>query len=48
MTIPLKLYRCLRHGLKMCISFGYNPQIIFCHFSLQVELNHFPDIIKFK
>ena len=31
MLSPLKLYRCLRHGLKMCISFGYNPQIIFCH-----------------
>ena len=28
MLIPLKLYRCLGHGLKMCILFGYNPQII--------------------
>ena len=27
MSIPLKLYRCLGHGLKMCILFGYNPQI---------------------
>ena len=24
MQIPLKLYRCLCHGLKMCILFGYN------------------------
>ena len=30
--IPLKLYRCLGHGLKMCILFAYNPQIICCHF----------------
>ena len=29
---PLKLIRCLGHGLKMCILFGYYPQIIFCHF----------------
>ena len=28
MSIPLKLYRCLGHGLKMSILFGYNPQII--------------------
>ena len=27
--VPLKLYRCLDHGLKMCILLGYNPQIIF-------------------
>ena len=26
MLIPLKLYKCLGHGRKMCISFGYNPQ----------------------
>ena len=32
MLIPLKLYRCLGHGLEMCILFGYNPQVIFCHF----------------
>ena len=29
MPLPLKLYRCLGHGLKMCISFGYTPQVIF-------------------
>ena len=25
MLIALKLYRCLGHGLKMCILFEYNP-----------------------
>ena len=34
--IPLKFYRCLGHGLKMCISFGNNPQILF---SLFCKLN---------
>ena len=29
MSIPLKLYRVLCHGLKVRISFGYNTQIIF-------------------
>ena len=28
--IALKLYRCLGHGLKMCISFAYNPQHMRC------------------
>ena len=32
MLIPLKLYRCLVHGLKMCILFGYNPQIVLSFF----------------
>ena len=32
--ILLKLYRCCDHALKICILFGYNPQIIF-------ELSHF-------
>ena len=32
MPIVLKVYRCLGHGLKVCMLFGYNPQIIFCHF----------------
>ena len=30
--ILLKLCTCFRHGLKMCIWFGYNPWINFCHF----------------
>ena len=43
MPIFLKLYRCFCHGLKMCMRFGYNPQIIFCHFYffLHFELGHF-------
>ena len=36
--IHLKLYRCLVHGLKMCILFEYNPQIIFCHFFHKLNL----------
>ena len=32
-TTPfLKLYRCFCRGLKMCMWFGYNPQINLCHF----------------
>ena len=27
--IILKLYRCLHHTLKMCMCFGYNPQVNF-------------------
>ena len=27
MPIFLKLYKCFCHGLKMCMWFGYNPQI---------------------
>ena len=38
MPIPLKLYRCLGHDLKICISFGYNPQITFCHFFHKLNL----------
>ena len=30
--ILLKLYRCCDHALKICMWFGYNPQINFCHF----------------
>ena len=30
--IFLKLCTCFRHGLEMCIWFGYNPWINFCHF----------------
>ena len=32
MPIHLKLYMCYGHGLKICMWFGYNPWIIFCHF----------------
>ena len=30
--IFLKLCTCFRHGLEICIRFGYNPWINFCHF----------------
>ena len=33
MLIALKLYRCLGHGLKMCILFGHNPEIVCCLFT---------------
>ena len=39
-SIPLILYRCLCQGLKMCILFGYNHQIILLLFS-QNELSDF-------
>ena len=44
----LKLYRCFCHGLKICMWFGYSPQIIFCHFFPQVELSHFFGIFTIK
>ena len=31
MPIFLKLYRCFRHGLKMCICFWYNYLLIHCY-----------------
>ena len=33
MPIHLKLYRCFCHGLKICMWFGYYPEIIFVTFS---------------
>ena len=30
--IFLKLCTCFPHGLEMCMWFGYNPWIYFCHF----------------
>ena len=32
MPIFLKLCTCFLHGLKICMWFGYNPCINFCHF----------------
>ena len=32
-----KLYRCFCHGLKICMWFGYNPQII-CFSLLMVHI----------
>ena len=40
MAIPLKLYRCFRHGLKICMWFEYNSQIVFRPFVLQLEHSH--------
>ena len=36
--ILLKLYRWFCQGLKMCMTFGYNPQINFCHFFHSLNL----------
>ena len=44
----MKLHWCFGHGLKICMWFGYNPQIIFCYFFLQVELSHISSIIYNK
>ena len=41
MLIPLDLYRCLGHGLKMCLFFGHKPQIIFGYFFHKMNLSHF-------
>ena len=36
--ILLKLYICFDHLLKICIWFGYNPQINFSHFFRNLNL----------
>ena len=36
------------HTLKICMWFGYNPQINFCHFFSQFELSHFSGIFTMK
>ena len=38
MPILLKLYRCFCHDLKICMWFGYYPEIIFCHFYCNLNL----------
>ena len=40
MPIHLNLYMYYRHGLKICMWFGYtsNPWIIFCHFFHNLNL----------
>ena len=37
MPIVLKLYRCFGRGLRMCICFGYNPQIIVTFFKNELS-----------
>ena len=44
MPFVLNLYRCFCHGLKMCMWFGYNPQINICHF----EFSHFSVLSTIK
>ena len=47
--ILLKLYRCYDHALKICMLFGYNPQIsfvIFSHFELSHFIGHFSEWIE--
>ena len=39
--ILLKLYRCFKDGLKICILFCQNPEIIFYHFFRIFNLRHF-------
>ena len=39
--IVMKLCTCFRHSIEMCIRFGYNPWINFCHFFPLCELCHF-------
>ena len=43
--IHLKFYMCYGHGLKICMWFGYNPLIIFCHFFHNLNLVIFSGIL---
>ena len=38
MPILLKLYRCFCQGLKICMWFGYYPEVMFCHFFRHLNL----------
>ena len=46
MLILLKRHRCFGHGLKMCMWFGYNPQILFCHFFCNLNLVFFQALLQ--
>ena len=49
MQISLKLYRCFGHGLKMCICFGYNYQIILLlHFFSQIDFSRFLGVYYYQ
>ena len=39
--ILLKLYRCFKDGLKICILFFQNPEIIFLSLFTHFQLRHF-------
>ena len=43
--ILLKLYRCFKDGLKICILFFQNPEIIFYHFLRIFSLDIFRALI---
>ena len=43
--ILLKLYRCFKDGLKICILFFQNPEIIFYHFFRIFNLDIFRALI---
>ena len=45
MLVLLKLHSCFVHGLKMCMWFGYNPQIRFGHFLRNLNLFFFQALI---
>ena len=45
MLILLKLHRCFGHGLKTCMWFGYNPQILFCHLFRNLNLVFFQALL---
>ena len=37
----MQLYTSFFHGLKMCMWFGFNPAVNFCHFSTLLTLSFF-------
>ena len=46
--ILLKLYRCHDYALKICMWFGYNPQINFSHFFRNLNLVVFQVFLTIK
>ena len=46
-SLFIQTLQILDHGLKVCIMFGYNPQIIFCSFFL-FEPSHFQALLHSK
>ena len=48
MPIPLKLHRCFDHCLKICMWFGYNPEIIFYYFFRKLNLAIFHTFLLSK
>ena len=41
MPVFMQLCTSFFHGLKMCIWFGFNPAVNFCHFSILLTLSFF-------